>query len=102
MLAYPDDLDQQSAAIQWTDWLELCLLFSPSPSLTRSSIFEVFELRHGDTVDAEAIVEDGFANIGERQRLLGDRYPIALERIGPVRRRSREECLSFSFLLALG
>ena len=102
MLAYPDGLDQQSASVQWADWLELCLLFSASTTLSRSAILEIFELRHGDPDDAASIMDFAFADIAHRQRMLGDAYPFENHGGRVTLRRPRDECIGFSFLLALG
>src|SRR3954453_14272988 len=102
MLAYPDGLDGRFAVIQWTDWIELSLLFSVSPTMSRSDVREILELRYGSGGDCETIIEDAFYGVSRRGLMLRDMYPLEQTGVRVSRRRSREECLGFSFLLALG
>src|SRR5688572_13579704 len=102
MLAYPEGLDDRSAAIQWADWLELNILFSSLSSLSRSDVREVLELRAIGEDEIESIIDDAFDNVTSRALVLGNAYPIEQVGVRISRLRSRDECLSYSFILALG
>jgi len=95
-------MDERSAVTQWADWLELTALFSASSTISRSDVRELMELRAVSDDEVGAMLDDAFNTIADRESVLGPTYPLERARTRIGARRPRQQCVSFSFLLALG
>lgn len=101
MIDFPGGLDESDSRLQWADWVELCLLYSPASTFSRSDFREALEIRVTEEDEREQIVEEAFSEIQARATTLQDSYPLQVGSTRVEVLRQREDCVAFAFLLAL-
>jgi hypothetical protein len=83
------------------DWVEVSCLFGRDATISREELTAALTAEEYDDDEADSIIEDSFGEIDRRRIILGDFYPVCVDRTRVVRLCEWKESLSYSFMLLL-